>query len=679
MSEFITESFLCDREDRLRKILENDLYEELYEFYETIFRAAGKSDRENCLVVFRARRSWVLCQIFAPLIASKLNVDVAWKNGLPANFVHDNMLSSWCLCRQNASPESVLIVDDTLLTGNGMRAFIERLHKNYNIDPNTIQIAVFRARINTAETKWYDENGDFRMNDGTTIPCECGVNNRVYKEEVVKHCSRLFIEAIRAVGMPYVANIAAFAFRYDKKISDAINRLDPSNGWIKKDLSLSNAMNIDKEREAFVLFPDPRIGLYARPSKDVELFTALRFYVDNSKQLVTFIPYSSINTVSIDLDIRKAIPKQLFNECRTLFDYDIQNDSECENQQQTYRILKYVSSYLIGKDFMECYLGISKTDYTVISYGGLHYAEDLFQLLERDEQWNWSDIWKHIHDHLFKDVEEPNNTQNESELEAKFDDEIKNENDIYQNSLIAKQPNALTKYIFRVYHKISKYTRDKHLSSKGILIEKLSEKLGSIIVSLDNFDFLSAILELGDFGGVITNIRLYRRNGRIVAIGTEAVCGEASVNSVAIIYPQLAWGMEQIRVSNLITSAEVDILRDIILKYLDSNDTDEAPLFGHETHRIVERLFTLMKEDPGNAVSPTLYLPLEDQRKDEIFYTNLVYWFESFKYNMTEGQESSIEAFLKYIKANNEGKTESNYKNCGDKIINLLNEGLHDR
>jgi hypothetical protein len=677
MIDSIRENFIYDREQILRRVLGDELFNEMKKFFESIYHMAEEQGVSKCLVVCMARRSWVLCQMFAPLVGNYGSLSMTDGIDLPENIIHDRMLSAWFSYHSEANLESVYIVDDTLLYGTGIRNCIRRLSDNFSIKRSLIRIKVFRARIGNNEHKWYDKEGKFVFEQGeASIPCECGMYNRVYKEEVVRNCSTLFVKAIHAVGMPYVAYIPAFIFRLNDKVLNELQRYETDEAWSKRDISLSEHMKIGGEREAFSLFPPTDAKLSARPSEDVELVTALRFYVDKDKKLVTFVPYSAIQAVLIEQDIRCDFPEPLRIASKLLVDYDIHQDKGWEGQQQTYRILKYVSSFLIGRDFMEQYLHLSKDEYEVISCGGMHYAKDLFQILINDAPWNWSDIWNVVRKNQLQEelyTERP-------ELDARFALELDIEKDICQvNQKVCKE-SALFNYFIRVYHKISRYAFHKGLPSYGIQIDRLYEKSKNVILKIaDRFDYYAAILRLGDYGGVITHVSTCVRNGEVVAVGTSAVSGEASVNSIAVIYPELAWAMEKIREFDLLNEDDIGTLSKIIVRYIDSNHEGEASCFGSYTQRIIERFFTLLKNDRESAVSPDLILPREQPSEAAVFFTNLVYWYEGYQYDVLEEQERSIVSFREYIEEENKTAMASDYKTCGEEIRKLLDEGRYDR
>lgn len=609
-----------DKKTILKQTLGDKLFNDILNFYSKIF----EPERYD-LIIFIARKSWCLYKSFEFLIG-----DGCIKN----NVTNDKMIAPW-LASHN-KPKNIAVVDDTLITGASIRDCIKRLHRHYNIESDSVTVHVYTVCRPIKKADLLDENNHFTL--GNELYANWEYDNIYFNEFDVKRFSRIFIKTIHAVGIPYVAHIPAFTLSIKSLIGKLFKTfpthinlftsiVDSLQEWDFKDITTDEQKDVNVY--AFCLFPPQYVELDGRPTPEIEIFTALRFYVNFNLNTVLFVPYTTFKSQNANNDIRNVLPDILKSLCDKYSDKD-GNDNNCVGQRSAHRLLKYVSSYKLGKYFLT---DIIKTEeYKIESHGGLSQSIEWFNNLN-NLSLNLS--WDFIRDNVAVLDNDVRNNINNNDVNAKFFNLLESEKSTFEDY-------GSFHYLSCVFNEILKYINDKKKMGEshkfyGIPMELIYEYVMNTF-GISKNDFYATILKLGDSGIAMTHVVcpsvLDNSTQRI--IGTALLAGELATESTDLFSHSFAWMLNYMQTNKCYSKC----VKDIIVKYVE-NHQKTVGISAKKAQSLLENYYP-------NTIPYTTYSLKEiqqDASEDTKFFIELAFMNEMFVMEYPSEKHGDIDVY----------------------------------
>lgn len=256
--------------EELAQQLLGERYDGVYDFFCDVLEDA------STYKILRARRCQVLFELFLQIILLKEEIEVK------GEFLSSNAIEKYmdALCDDSAS---VLIVDDVLIHGRGMKQLYEQFDSNYS--RNSIRIMVYCRALSAT---YIDEKLDERF-------CKNYLPVFDYEWRSISCC---FVDLIIASVIPY----ESFAGSLKRFTQFSINEA-------KEDFN--QYLNLESERaNAYILFEKKPLPVFF---KTVGYDTCLRIYTSRELNVTSYVPYVLTKSISFS-----GIPRLLDFVCKNL-------------------------------------------------------------------------------------------------------------------------------------------------------------------------------------------------------------------------------------------------------------------------------------------------------------------------------------------------------------------------
>jgi hypothetical protein len=542
------------KESILRNILGDIEFDYVRNEYRDIF-AAGYS-----LVIFIARRAYALFHAVNEACGSEFSqyMDIVTSS---------NMLAAWLSTHE--PPKRMCIVDDTLLYGVNLCAFIEQLYTIYSFKQEEIEVRVFHAckESEPNENVIYDRFNRLLRED--TAKKLFATDRRPDAE--VQRCSWNYIKAIHASGMPYYTYFPAFRVRLGDTVGKLFatipergEKIDKSRlapplaewGFENTTIKLLEDCGV----ASICLFPHPYARINGKALRgrldceSAETVCAVRVFINHQLQEVLIIPYISFKSCVMTDDFFAALPEEISSLCRLNFAGGSEGSIAKERHRVAHRLLRYCASYVIGKTIMdELFCGVAE----IAAPFGFD-DKRLRRHLDDTKGQSLTAAWKCII------ANQPPNTTNEHIESCVYQaDEEKLawvrsfEDKISKHRNIRKEYGGWFCYVAYCLYDITK-TRGEMIESEtrfpGISLEKLKKLLNGDSDEISDFEYRALVFQLCDGGVGVT--RVASSDGEIGGVsetvtGTLLAIGEMVCCAHSLRHPGLVFALNEFKKSQI--------------------------------------------------------------------------------------------------------------------------------